>query len=176
MRHGGILRHCWGVAEMMIRVIESPVGPLRITVEEGCVTGLEFAEFHTPDAKRAGAGDIGDRDLCVLEQAASELERYFTGELREFAVPVKLSGTPFQDRVWNAMRRIGYGETVTYQELARAAGSPRAARAVGNACAANPVAIVVPCHRVVAGSGLGGFGGGIDAKVWLLSLEGGLPQ
>ncbi len=155
---------------MVKKVIESPIGNLRLTVSGGYLVGLEFLGDDP--------GELGDSSLekdpvdsSLMERAVRELEQYFSGKLREFTVPVKVSGTPFQKRVWDAMTRIGYGETLTYQGLAEKAGSPKASRAVGGVCAANPVAIVVPCHRVVAKNGLGGFGGGLDTKKWLLAHE-----
>ena len=166
---------------MISRLVMSPIGALKLTVDNGFVTGLEF---H----KNAGAlnqpvgpgvvfihtesdGNTDEKDQEILNQAIEELEAYFAGRLRNFSVPVKVSGTQFQQAVWQAMQAIGYGETKTYRDLAVAAGSPGAARAVGNACAANPVAIIIPCHRVVAQNGLGGFGGGLDTKQWLLGWK-----
>ncbi len=166
------------------QMVQSPVGPLKITVEDGFVTGLEFSEGTSKTQKldvpyETNLGDrtavrTGKKDednLKVLNQAIHELDAYFAGRLHRFTVPVRFSGTHFQQTVWQAMQEISYGETKTYGELAGAAGSPKAARAVGNACAANPVTIIVPCHRVLAQNGLGGFGGGIDTKRWLLDLE-----
>ncbi len=183
---------------MISYIVQSPVGPLKITVEDGFVTGLSFHQEHFMDSQWASGASLSSaaqdaafppedahlnqqggnrnnqnrKDFNVLEQTIKELDTYFAGQLCEFTVPVRLSGTRFQQKVWQAMRNIGYGRTKTYRELAHAAGSPKAARAVGNACAANPVAIIVPCHRVLAQSGLGGFGGGLDTKRWLLNLEG----
>lgn len=102
----------------------------------------------------------------------AELERYFAGERTEFDVPIDPKGTAFQRQVWDALRRIPYGETRTYADVAQDIGRPRAARAVGQAVGSNPLGIVVPCHRVVASNGLGGFGGGLDLKRRLLQLEG----
>lgn len=108
----------------------------------------------------------------VLQQARRQLEGYFAGESRSFALPMRLDGTEFQRAVWNALRHVGYGETVTYGELAARIGRPHAARAVGRALARNPLPIVVPCHRVVGHLGeLTGFAGGIDRKRLLLELE-----
>lgn len=180
---------------MVFHMIQSPVGPLKITVEDAYVIGLEFSEDTTALQRTVGPQTLTPdphhsvepqrlenlqnenlnipvrKDLNILKQAIQELEAYFAGRLCEFTVPISLTGTPFQLKVWQAMRNIGYGETKTYRELAKAAGYPKAARAVGNACAANPIAIIVPCHRVLAQNGLGGFGGGLYAKRWLLNLE-----
>ena len=111
-------------------------------------------------------------EIAPLRQAMDELRRYFAGEYVQFACPLDLYGTPFQVAVWQEMFRIPYGETRSYGELARAVGRPAAARAVGAASAANPVAIIVPCHRVVGSNGsLTGYGGGLPTKEWLLALE-----
>jgi O-6-methylguanine DNA methyltransferase len=113
-----------------------------------------------------------DEAIAPLRQAADEMRRYFAGERVQFACPLDLHGTPFQVAVWEEMYRIPYGETRTYGELARILGRPQAARAVGAASAANPVAVIVPCHRVVGSDGsLTGYGGGLPTKEWLLALE-----
>jgi methylated-DNA-[protein]-cysteine S-methyltransferase len=102
-----------------------------------------------------------------------ELERYFAGRQRNFTFDLDLRGTDFQRRCWQALLKIPFGETRTYAEIARTVGQPRGFRAVGMANHDNPVAIVVPCHRVIASDGtLGGYGGGLPAKRWLLELEG----
>ena len=110
----------------------------------------------------------------LIETAVLQLNEYFTRERRRFEVPLDLRGTPFQEKVWRALLDIPYGETRTYAQIAAGIGSPSAVRAVGAANGANPVAIIVPCHRVVAtGGGLGGYGGGLEMKKRLLSLESG---
>ena len=110
-----------------------------------------------------------------LQPVIQQLREYFAGTRKQFQVSVKLYGTEFQTRVWNALKRIKYGETETYGEMSAMLGNAHLARAVGAACGANPVAIVVPCHRVVGASGkLTGYGGGIDTKRRLLQLEGSL--
>jgi O-6-methylguanine DNA methyltransferase len=104
---------------------------------------------------------------------AHEIELYFDGRLTEFKTPIDVSeGTPFQKSVWNKLLDIPYGETATYGEVAEGVGKPGAARAVGNAVGANPIPIVIPCHRVLASNGLGGYSGGIDIKKDLLRVEG----
>ncbi|MGC8794731.1 MAG: methylated-DNA--[protein]-cysteine S-methyltransferase [Bryobacteraceae bacterium] len=109
---------------------------------------------------------------ALLREALRQLQQYFRGERRRFELPVRLQGTAFQREVWRALEDIPYGETRSYGEVARAIGRPRAARAVGAANGANPVAIVVPCHRVIeSGGGLGGYGGGRRLKQFLLDLE-----
>jgi O-6-methylguanine DNA methyltransferase len=108
-----------------------------------------------------------------LEQAMDELRRYLAGERVQFSCPLDLHGTAFQIAVWEELFRIPYGQTRSYAEIAKAIGRPKAIRAVGAANGANPVAIIVPCHRVIGSNGaLTGYGGGIPTKQWLLSLEG----
>ncbi|WP_207229338.1 methylated-DNA--[protein]-cysteine S-methyltransferase [Ktedonosporobacter rubrisoli] len=111
--------------------------------------------------------------VAALQQATDELRRYFAGERIQFNCPLDLHGTPFQLAVWHELCRIPYGETRSYGEIARAIGRPTASRAVGAANGANPVAIIVPCHRVIGSNGsLTGYGGGLPTKSWLLALEG----
>ncbi len=115
---------------------------------------------------------VEGEEIAPLRQAMDELRRYFAGERVQFTCPLDLRGTAFQVAVWQEMRRIPYGETRTYGELARMIGRPQAPRAVGAASGANPVAIIVPCHRVVGSDGsLTGYGGGLPTKAWLLALE-----
>jgi O-6-methylguanine DNA methyltransferase len=111
-----------------------------------------------------------------LRPYLDQLRQYFAGERREFSVPLDLHGTEFQLQCWLALLKIGYGEIRTYAQLARAVGSPNGFRAVGAANGANPVSIIVPCHRVIASDGtLGGYGGGLDVKEKLLRLKGAWP-
>jgi len=149
-------------------IVDSPVGPLTLVAQDGQVVGLYMDEQrHRPDASRHG-----ERDDTVLPELRAELDAYWTGELREFTVPVGLDGTAFQRRVWQALRTIPYGETWSYGKLAAEIGAPGASRAVGLANGRNPVGIVVPCHRVVGASGsLTGYGGGLERKRWLLDHE-----
>jgi methylated-DNA-[protein]-cysteine S-methyltransferase len=112
-------------------------------------------------------------DPAALEPLAGQLNAYLDGELREFSVPLDLRGTPFQLEVWRALLNIGYGETRSYGDIALAIGRPRAVRAVGASNGANPVPIIVPCHRVIGSTGkLTGYGGGLQLKEYLLQLEG----
>jgi methylated-DNA-[protein]-cysteine S-methyltransferase len=146
------------------RNIESPIGRLLLT---GTGKGLSGLYLH----EREPAPDWIPDD-SRLEEAASQLRRYFARELREFDLALDLDGTPFQLEVWNALRAIPYGETCSYGELARAIGRPAAVRAVGLANGRNPVSIVVPCHRVIGSNGsLTGYGGGLERKKYLLDLE-----
>ena len=157
--------------------IESPVGPLTITAEDEKITAVDFG------AGRASSQGLA-RETCagpspnggVLAEAARQLTEYFTGTLREFTLPLAPSGTSFRLKVWAAMQAIPYGQTRSYGDLARALDS--APRAVGGACGANPIPLIIPCHRVVgAGGTLGGFSGGAgcDTKRQLLALERALP-
>ena len=158
--------------------IDSPVGPLTVTAEGGLVTAVDFGGTRAGPEGRAceTCGNPGP-DAGVLAEAARQLTAYFAGERREFALPLAPSGTPFRLRVWAAMQAIPYGQTRSYGDLARALDS--APRAIGGACGANPIPLVIPCHRVVgAGGALGGFSGGAgcDTKRQLLALEGALPS
>jgi methylated-DNA-[protein]-cysteine S-methyltransferase len=126
-------------------------------------------------ADRSAGRPVGERadDDPVLAEAARQLEAYFARELKDFDLPLAPDGTPFQQRVWAALRRIGYGETATYGELAARLGMHRgASRAVGAANGRNPIGIVIPCHRVVGTNGsLSGYAGGVERKQLLLQLE-----
>ncbi len=109
----------------------------------------------------------------VLKETATQLDQStFAGERTDFDVPMELDGTQFQREVWNELSRIPYGETISYGELARRVGRPNGPRAVGQANGRNPIAIIVPCHRVLASNGIGGYGGGLTVKRELLALEG----
>ena len=108
----------------------------------------------------------------VIADAISQISEYLAGKRRNFSIPLRLEGTGFRMKVWNEMRRIPYGETMTYKELARRIGSPDSCRAVANACGANPFPILIPCHRVVGSGGSpGGYTGGLDIKLALLEIE-----
>ena len=144
--------------------MESPVGRLLLEADE---EGLQRVAF----VPSTGQG-IGLPAPEPLQTAVSQLTAYFAGDLRTFDLPLKLAGTPFQLAVWRALQDIPYGETTSYGELARRVGTPKGSRAVGLANGANPIAIVVPCHRVIGSNGkLTGYGGGLDNKQTLLTLE-----
>jgi methylated-DNA-[protein]-cysteine S-methyltransferase len=149
-------------------LVDSPVGTLTLVAEDGVLAGLFMAEHrHAPPL------DL-PVDQAGLPAVREQLVAYFARDLKEFDLPLAVTGTPFQEQVWTALRTIPYGETWTYRELAEAIGRPTAVRAVGLANGRNPVSIVVPCHRVIgAGGGLTGYGGGLAAKQRLLSLEAG---
>jgi methylated-DNA-[protein]-cysteine S-methyltransferase len=146
--------------------IASPLGELMLTAADGELTGLYMpAEAHDPPA-----GAV--RDDGAFTTVRRQLEEYFAGERRMFDLLVSPAGTPFQQRVWAELQRIGYGETISYAELAARIGRPTAIRAAGAANGANPVSIIIPCHRVIGSDGsLTGYGGGIEAKRALLDLE-----
>ena len=155
-------------------VAGSPVGPLLLVASEA---GTELARvwFDPTESDLATAGERYDAHPLLVE-AAAQLDAYGNGYLTDFTVPLDLRGTPFQLRVWDELTRIPYGTTISYGELARRLGAPKASRAVGLANGRNPVAIIVPCHRVIGASGrLTGYGGGIERKRWLLDHEAGLP-
>jgi methylated-DNA-[protein]-cysteine S-methyltransferase len=150
--------------------IPSPIGRIEVESDGDAVIGLSI--------ERDGAlpwDDEPERSTPVLETAAAQLREYFAGERLDFDVPVKLVGTPFQSAVWAELEQLGYGEVISYGELGMATGRPTAGRAVGGAVGANPVPIIVPCHRVLAGNRrITGYSGGegIPTKVWLLNHEG----
>jgi methylated-DNA-[protein]-cysteine S-methyltransferase len=148
---------------MQWTVIDSPIGELTLATDEVGLCRLQFGRA-TPSTYEEDAR---------LRTTAEELKRYFAGELTEFSVPLSItSGSAFERAVWEELRKIPYGEMRTYGDVAKAVGDPGAARAVGVACNRNPIAVVVPCHRVVgAGGKLVGFGGGLPLKVALLELE-----
>jgi len=127
---------------------------------------------RAPGRDQERRGQAAARSLEWSRRAARELQEYAAGERKKFTVPLDLQGTSFQRKVWSALRTIPYGQTRSYGEIARQVGNPRAARAVGMANHENPVAVVVPCHRVIAGDGaLGGYAGGLQKKSRLLELE-----
>src|SRR5262249_52547839 len=139
--------------------IPSPLGDLTLTEDSGAIVSLWWG------------GTAHGNGSALLAEAARQLDAYFAGELAAFDLPLRPAGSPFEQRVWTAMRRIPYGKTQCYGELAAAIGS--AARAVGGACGRNPIPILIPCHRVLAKTGLGGYSGngGLKTKKALLSIE-----
>jgi methylated-DNA-[protein]-cysteine S-methyltransferase len=145
---------------------ESPVGRLVLECDGDVLIGVWL-----PHERRHGRRDVDDIPP-VLKDTASQLEEYFAGERHAFDVPMELDGTGFQRDVWSELTRIPYGETISYGELARRVGRPSAPRAVGQANGRNPIPIIVPCHRVVASNGIGGYGGGLELKRALLAIEG----
>ena len=151
-------------------MFESPVGPLIARANADGLTHLVFARR----AKAAPRGHADDRARRHLDAVRIQIGEYFEGGRRTFAIPLRPSGSAFYMRVWQALREIPYGQTISYGELARRVGEPDAARAVGAANGANPIVIIVPCHRVIGADGtLVGFGGGLERKRTLLDLEAG---
>jgi methylated-DNA-[protein]-cysteine S-methyltransferase len=149
-------------------VIDSPYGPLTLVADDGVLCGL----YMTDQRHRPPEETFGPREHALFAQAEEQLEAYFDGGLKEFTLELRLNGTPFQRRVWDELRRIPYGETRTYGELADALGARAASRAVGLANGRNPIGIIVPCHRVIGANGsLTGYGGGLDRKRRLLEFE-----
>jgi methylated-DNA-[protein]-cysteine S-methyltransferase len=148
----------------------SPIGELLLTSDGKALTGLYMCEHKGRPAH--GPEPSWERVDSAFRAVREQLDAYFEGGLRAFELPLRMDGTPFQHLVWEGLRAIPYGETVSYAELARRIGRPGASRAVGSANGRNPISIVVPCHRVIAADGtLGGYGGGLDRKEWLLEHE-----
>jgi methylated-DNA-[protein]-cysteine S-methyltransferase len=155
-------------ANTIYSYIDSPLGQIVVRGDGELLTGLFIAQhkrWHGPDISWQQA------DEPFLE-IRGQLAEYFAGQRREFTVPLRLVGTPFQRRVWQELVRIPFGTTISYAQLAGRIGQPTATRAVGHANGRNPIAILVPCHRVIGANGkLTGYASGIDQKQWLLNLE-----
>jgi methylated-DNA-[protein]-cysteine S-methyltransferase len=170
---------------------ESPVGVLRLESDGKAilVCAFEAGDINLVNATQNQSsnqsnqpflpydinGNISGKSVppsSVIQQCVEELTAYFAGKLKIFSVPLRPSGTDFQERVWAQMTKIPYGETVSYKILAERAGTPRAVRAAGGACHRNPIVIIIPCHRVIGVNGsLTGYGGGLNRKRFLLQLE-----
>jgi len=149
--------------------VDSPVGRLLVAGDDNAVRRIEFPQDGTPGRPEAGWHEsIGG----PLQEAVRQLREYFSGARTEFDLPLAPEGTIFQRNVWSRLQEIPYGQTISYGELARRVGNPKASRAVGAANGCNPLPIVIPCHRVIGANGkLTGFGGGLPTKQLLLSLE-----
>ena len=154
---------------MIKRKLTTPVGELYAVADSWGVTYLGWRDHgfdqNTEESKIAGE---------ILDEVGLQLSQFFSGQLRKFNLPKgkRKPGTHFQERVWSAISEIGYGSLMSYREIAHKIGSPNAVRAVGTACGANPISIIVPCHRVIRSDGkLGGYGGGLHKKRQLLLLE-----
>lgn len=144
--------------------MRTPLGILRLFARDGALSGVCLTGQIAPEAE--------ERRTDVLLRASEQLRQYFEGERRTFDLPLAPVGTPFQQRVWQALSRIPFGERRSYVDIAREIGRPTASRAVGAANGKNPIAIIVPCHRVIGASGaLTGYAGGLPAKRWLLEHE-----
>lgn len=145
---------------MSVQYLRGPLGLLRLSAQDGAlyeIAPVETAGEESPDT--------------ATREAARQLEEYFAGKRKEFTLVLAPQGTAFKKDVWAALARVPYGSVVTYAQLAAAAGRPAACRAAANAVGKNPLLIVLPCHRVVASNGLGGFSAGLDRKRWLLHRE-----
>jgi methylated-DNA-[protein]-cysteine S-methyltransferase len=152
------------MSEIRRRIYSSPIGLIEITEKNEFLTGLNF---------RDGAAESGkERVRSVLATCERQLDEYFSGKRFAFDLPLAFEGTPFQEEVWAALRTVPFGRTISYGELARMIGRPAAVRAVGAANGANPISIIIPCHRILGNDGnLTGYGGGLWRKERLLSHE-----
>jgi methylated-DNA-[protein]-cysteine S-methyltransferase len=151
--------------------VESSIGRLLLAGDGHALRRLDMQEGPRPVAIEPS----WQRDADAFDQVIAQMDEYFAGARREFELELELVGNPFELRVWQALREIPYGETASYGEIARAIGQPDAPRAVGLANARNPIAVIVPCHRVIgANGGLTGYGGGLERKRFLLDLESGV--
>jgi methylated-DNA-[protein]-cysteine S-methyltransferase len=154
--------------------IDSPVGPLLLAATDD---GLRYLMFDRGPLPRPRPDEVWIESSAALRVYEEQLHAYFRGELRAFTCKLDLKGTFFQKKCWSALQQIPYGTTCSYRELAKQVGSPRAFRAVGQANHNNPVAIIVPCHRVIGTNGsLTGYGGGMEVKEKLLRMEGAALQ
>jgi len=160
------------------RRVTSPLGELLLTASDTALTAVYFptSRHDGRDDRSAWQEDRGQAPAsAVLDRVTQQLSEYFNWSRATFDLPLDPLGTTFQRRVWELLRRVPYGATTSYGDLARRLGDPRATRAVGAANGKNPIPIIVPCHRVIGSRGeLTGFGGGIERKRWLLEHEGAL--
>jgi methylated-DNA-[protein]-cysteine S-methyltransferase len=156
-------------------IVNSPVGELMLAADASALTGLYFfGRDHIPSA--SDQWTLKPRHPILL-QAATQLEEYFAGKRTRFSIPLHLTGTDFQEKVWQEIALIPYGQTISYSELAERAGAPQAIRAAGTTTGRNPVSIIVPCHRVMGKNGsMSGFAGGLEKKQYLLQLENAVPK
>ena len=152
--------------------VDSPIGELLLTGSDDALTGLYM--LGAPGGRPPGTAPGARREPAAFTRTAAQLRAYFAAELRDFDVPLAPSGSPFQLAVWSALTRIPFGTTTSYGAIARQLGKPLAmSRAVGAANGQNPIAVIIPCHRVIgADGGLTGYGGGLERKELLLRLEG----
>ena len=151
-------------------ILKQPLGDLLLVANENELIGLYFdGHTHVPATRSAWTFDP---QHPVLRQAQKQLKEFFAGKRSQFLLPVKFMGTKFQERIWREIARIPFGETISYSELARRAGNPRAIRAAGMNTGLNPIGIVIPCHRVIGKDGsITGYAGGLEWKRHLLNLE-----
>lgn len=149
-------------------IMESPIDPLLLMSDGKHLTGLYMdVQNYLPHMKHNWVYDPG-----LFEEAVSQLKAYFAKELSHFELPLKVSGTAFQEKIWQLLTTIPYGETVSYKEIAERIQAPKTVRAIGLANGKNPISIIIPCHRVIGANGkLVGYGGGLPRKQWLLAHE-----
>ncbi len=160
-----------------LSMMESPIGQLALASSEKGLVLLQFVcgrmgrLLKTLEGKFHGS-EVIEGENGLLQVTSKELKGYLKGEVKDFMVPLNLVGTPFQKTTWRVLSKIPYGDTRTYGQISRQIGAPKASRAVGRACRQNPVAIIIPCHRVVGKGGrLVGYASGVERKRWLLDLE-----
>ncbi|MCM1028077.1 MAG: methylated-DNA--[protein]-cysteine S-methyltransferase [Alloprevotella sp.] len=161
--------------KMVTGVYRSPAGDLALGAMQGslCLCDWATGAGHIERICRRIGVDFRRDDDAVIDLAGRQLDEYFNGIRQSFAIPMAMIGTDFQRRVWDGLLTIPYGRAISYGELARRVGCPKGMRAVAMACHANPMSIIVPCHRVIGSDGsLTGYGGGLEAKRILLALEG----
>lgn len=166
---------------MLTAILNSPIGPLHLQIEHNSLVQLDFDEEAMVEPSNQKVKVISKKsekpipeksEIEVLNQAMLELSEYFAGTRQVFTVPIRLSGTEFRKKVWKRLEAIPYGVVKSYGQIASEINNPKSSRAVGGACGSNPVAIIVPCHRVKGSNGkLTGFGGGLTRKAYLLELE-----
>jgi methylated-DNA-[protein]-cysteine S-methyltransferase len=155
--------------------VDSPIGRLMLTSDGAALTGLYMNLYRNKPTKLPNLSDDWAQNATQgpLPAATRQLKEYFAGTRREFDLPLKMDGSEFQQRVWRELTKIPFGNTWSYGQLAKRIGNPNGSRAVGLANGRNPIAIIVPCHRVIGANGsLTGFGGGLERKEWLLTHEG----
>ena len=152
-------------------VIESPIGPLHLAATNKVLTAIHHSFERLKDWNKNDVIFENEKNI-VIEKTILQLTEYFNGKRNHFNIPLDLSGTNFQLKAWEALKKIPYAKTVSYSDQAKLIENPKASRAIGNANNANPISIIVPCHRVIGKSGkLVGYGGGLDRKDYLLELE-----
>ena len=144
---------------------QSPIGCLKIVTDKQAIVGLQVIDGNPENEKQV--------ESEILQKACKQLDEYFEGKRQVFDLPLSTQGTAFQQKVWEELQRIPYGKTISYAQLAQSVNHPKACRAAGSANGKNPIAIIIPCHRVInAGGGLGGYAYGLKIKKQLLELEG----
>ena len=152
-------------------VIESPIGSLHLAATNKVLIAIHHSFERLKDWNKNDVIFKNEKNI-IIEKTILQLSEYFKGKRKKFNIPLELSGTNFQLKAWEALKKIPYAKTVSYSDQAKLIGNPKASRAIGNANNANPISIIIPCHRVIGKSGkLVGYGGGLDRKDYLLELE-----